>query len=128
MAKLPFVPEWIEDPFNIELQILSVSTLVGSYSPPQFEDGSSTPAEQIDRAHGNSGMGKQHVINVSAEFTAIRMYLGPVPVMSVEGVYDPEDGRMYLIGCRNAHAPWRVLARSRDLEDGMDCSIEVTVQ
>ncbi|KAG2649850.1 hypothetical protein PVAP13_1NG136000 [Panicum virgatum] len=125
---LPFVPEWIEDPFNIELQILSVGTLVGSYSPPQFEDGSSTPAEQIDRAHGNGGMGKQHVINVSAEFTAIRMYLGPVPVMSVEGVYDPEDGRMYLIGCRNVHAPWRVLARSRDLEDGMDCSIEVTVQ
>ncbi|RLM81023.1 hypothetical protein C2845_PM12G08210 [Panicum miliaceum] len=126
MAKLTFVPEWIEDPFNIELQILSVGTLVGSYSPP-FEDGSSMPAEQIDRVHRN-GMEKQHVINVSAEFTAIRMFLGPVSVMSLEGVYDPEDGRMYLIGCRNVHAPWRVLAKSRDLEDGMDCSIEVTVQ
>ncbi|RLN09258.1 hypothetical protein C2845_PM11G19320 [Panicum miliaceum] len=126
MAKLPFVPEWIGDPFNIELKVLSVGTLVGSYSPP-FEDGSSMPAEQSGRVHGN-GMDKQHVINVSAEFTAIRMYLEPVSVMSLEGVYDPEDRRMYLIGCRNVHAPWRVLAKSRDLQDGMDCSIEVTVQ
>ncbi|OEL17796.1 hypothetical protein BAE44_0021185 [Dichanthelium oligosanthes] len=125
MPKLPFVPEWIEDSFNIELQILSVGTLVGSYSPP-FEHGSSVPVEQSDRGHG---VEKQQVIlNVSAEFMAIRMYLGPIPVMSLEGVYNPEDGRMHLIGCRNVHAPWRVLSKSRDLEDGMDCSIEVTVE
>ncbi|RCV04660.1 hypothetical protein SETIT_1G018400v2 [Setaria italica] len=123
--KLPFVPNWIqEEPFNIEFDILSVGTLVGSYSPP-FEDRSGMPVEQIDRVHG---MGKHHVVNVSAELTAIRMYLSPVPVMSVEGVYNPEDGRMHLIGCRRVHAPWRVLSKSRDLEDGMDCSIEVTVE
>jgi hypothetical protein len=128
-SKLPFVPDWIqEEPFNIDFDILSVGTLVGSYSP-SFSKCSKCaggmPEKHIDRVHG---VGKHHVVNVSAELTAIRMYLSPVQVMSVEGVYSPEDGRMHLIGCRSVHAPWRVLARSRDLEDGMDCSIEVTVE
>jgi len=75
------------------------------------------------------GVEKQRILNVSAEFTASRNDLvSPIPVMSVEGVYNPEDGRMYLIGCRKVHAPWRVLSKRRDLEDGMDCSVEVTVE
>jgi hypothetical protein len=50
--------------------------------------------------------------------------------MSLEGVYSPEDGRMYLIGCRSIDAPWRVASASRDdlEEDGMDCSVEVVVE
>ncbi|CAO2037879.1 unnamed protein product [Urochloa humidicola] len=134
--KVPFVPEWIEEPFYIEFQILSVGTLVGSYSPPfvamkpdspPFEgDGPGVPVQQIDIGHGVDKHNR--IVNVSAELTAIRMYHSPVPVMSVEGVFNPEDGRMHLIGCRNVHAPWRVLSKIRDLEDGMDCSIEVTVE
>ncbi|CAO2045250.1 unnamed protein product [Urochloa humidicola] len=73
---------------------------------------------------------KQQMLNVSAEFTSASRdnFFGPVPVMSLEGVYNPEVGRMHLIGCRNVHAPWRVLSNLSDLEDGMDCSIEVTVE
>jgi hypothetical protein len=50
--------------------------------------------------------------------------------MPLEGVYSPEDGRMYLIGCRSIDAPWRVASASRDdlEEDGMDCSVEVVVE
>ncbi|KAF0908413.1 hypothetical protein E2562_025083 [Oryza meyeriana var. granulata] len=50
--------------------------------------------------------------------------------MSLEGVYDREEGRMYLIGCRDAHLPWRNLSTKGDheLEEGMDCSIEVKVE
>lgn len=36
---------------------------------------------------------------------------------------------MYLIGCRTVHAPRRrFLSMSEDLEDGMDCFIEVIVE
>ncbi|CAL4888850.1 unnamed protein product [Urochloa decumbens] len=83
---------------------------------------------RVPRVHAEQ---KQHqILNVSAEFTAAprNNFFGPVPVMSLEGVYSPEVGRMHLIGCRNIHAPWRVLSNLRDLEDGMDCSIEVTVE
>jgi hypothetical protein len=50
--------------------------------------------------------------------------------MSLEGVYDPEDGRMHLIGCRDVRPPRENSSASRELqlEDGMDCSIEVKVE
>ncbi|XP_039787026.1 uncharacterized protein LOC120653331 [Panicum virgatum] len=129
VVKPPFVPEWIEEPF-FELQILSVGALVGSY--PQFQSqflgGFSMRIEQLGRARVHA-VEKQQILNVSAEFTASRKnFVSPSPVMSLEGVYNPEDGRMYLVGCRNVHAPWRVLSKRRDLEDGMDCSIEMTVE
>ncbi|RCV04658.1 hypothetical protein SETIT_1G018200v2 [Setaria italica] len=131
VVKPPFVPGWIEEPL-FELQILSVGTLVGTYSPKfqqQFQGGGfSMRMEQLGRVRVHS-VEKQQILNVSAEFTASRNnFLSPSSVMSLEGVYSPEDGRMYLIGCRNVHAPWRALSKRSDLEDGMDCSIEVTVE
>lgn len=46
----------------------------------------------------------------------------------VEGLYDPRVGRMYLIGCRDVRAPWNVLHDSGDLEDGLDCLVEVKLE
>ena len=115
VVKPPFVPEWIEEPF-FELQILSVgTTLVRSYSQfePQYQGGGrfSMRIEQLGRA-GAHAVEEQQILNVSAEFTASRMnFPSSSPVMSLEGVYNPEDGRMYLVGCRNVHAPWRVLSK-----------------
>ncbi|RLN08097.1 hypothetical protein C2845_PM11G19330 [Panicum miliaceum] len=125
VVKPPFVPEWIEVPC-FELQILSIGTLVvvGSYSP-QLQGRPRMWNELLGRVHG---VEKQPILNVSAEFTASGNFYTSTPVMSLEGVYNPEDGRMYLIGCRKVHAPWRVLSKSKDLEDGMDCSVEVTVE
>jgi hypothetical protein len=82
--------------------------------------------ELLKRVHGEE---TEQILNVSAEFMAYGNCLGPSPVMSLEGVYNAENGRMYLIGCQNVHAPRRwLLSMSKDLEDGMDCSIEVMVE
>ncbi|KAF8670575.1 hypothetical protein HU200_050601 [Digitaria exilis] len=124
VKKPPFVPEWMEETM-FELKILSIGTLVGSYSP-QFQGGFSKWIELLRRVRVRTM--KQQVLNVSAELTASRNFFSSVPVMSLEGVYNPQDGRMYLIGCRNVDAPWRVLSKRTDLEDGTDCSIEVTVE
>uniref|UniRef100_A0A0E0LMN1 RING-type E3 ubiquitin transferase n=1 Tax=Oryza punctata TaxID=4537 RepID=A0A0E0LMN1_ORYPU len=123
--KLPFLPEqkvWPQWPM-LHLDMLSVGPLVGSYSPP-LRTLPSTPEAQsgID-----GGVEKPQLLNVSAVFTLSGKVFGWSPVMSLEGVYNQEDGRMYLIGCRNVEAPWRIVSTSRDLEDGMDCSIEVRV-
>jgi hypothetical protein len=45
----------------------------------------------------------------------------------LEGVYDPENGRMHLIGCRDVGLRWPNLSANGDIEEGMDCSIEVRV-
>ncbi|OEL17464.1 hypothetical protein BAE44_0021515 [Dichanthelium oligosanthes] len=72
---------------------------------------------------------RQLLINVSAELMLIDLPRVTASVMSLEGVYDPEDGRMCLIGCRDPRLPWRNMSTSSiDLEEGMDCSIEVKVQ
>ncbi|CAD6247423.1 unnamed protein product [Miscanthus lutarioriparius] len=122
----PIVPEWIDGSF-FELQILSAGTLVGrSYSPQVQRRSSMRIVELLKRVHGEE---RQQILNVSAEFMAYGNCLGPSPVMSLEGVYNAENGRMYLIGCRNVHAPRRrLLSMSKDLEEGMDCSIEVMVE
>ncbi|KAF0908407.1 hypothetical protein E2562_025077 [Oryza meyeriana var. granulata] len=127
LPKLPFFPEqkeWPQWPMFF-LDVLSVGPLVGSYSPP-FHGGPSTPVarNEID----GSVEQQQQMMNVSAVFTLSGKVFGWGPVMSLEGMYNQEDGRMYLIGCRNVEAPWRMVSTSRHLEDGMDCSIEVRVE
>ncbi|KAL6858900.1 hypothetical protein ACP4OV_017902 [Aristida adscensionis] len=125
VPKLPFLPEWIDDPFQqFYLHILSTGPLVGSYFPAS-KPGYDTPAARTARSHG---VEKHQVVNVSAYLMATSRRFSSWTVLSLEGVYNPENGRMYLIGCRNIDAPWRAASASRDLEDGMDCSIEVTVE
>ncbi|MCD7450805.1 hypothetical protein HAX54_008548 [Datura stramonium] len=46
---------------------------------------------------------------------------------SPEGLYDPHVGKMYLIGCRDVRASWKILSESMDLEAGLDCLIEVII-
>nr|CAB3446272.1 unnamed protein product [Digitaria exilis] len=102
----PFVPEWIEGSF-LELQIFSVGDLVVRHSEEfqqQFQGRSNSLVEYTQRVQQLGRVPivqRQQLLNVSAEFTASRNnFLSPSPVMSLEGVYNPEDGRMYLIGCR----------------------------
>ncbi|EEC82330.1 hypothetical protein OsI_26620 [Oryza sativa Indica Group] len=126
--RLPFLPEqkvWPQWP-ALHLDMLSVGPLVGSYSPPLR----TLPSTPVARAEIDGGVEQQQhqLLNVSAVLSLSGKMFGWSPVMSLEGVYNQEDGRMYLIGCRNVEAPWRIVSTSRDLEDGMDCSIEVRVE
>ncbi|CAM6103317.1 unnamed protein product [Calypogeia fissa] len=46
-----------------------------------------------------------------------------------EGLYNPLNGKMYMVGCRTIHASWEEIdENSFDLVDGMDCEIEVVLQ
>lgn len=70
---------------------------------------------------------KQLLLNVS---TQLRLLTGPNSNFSelfLEGLYDQHVGKMYMIGCRDVRASWKVLSESMDLEDGFDCSIEVII-
>uniref|UniRef100_A0A453JME8 RING-type E3 ubiquitin transferase n=2 Tax=Aegilops tauschii subsp. strangulata TaxID=200361 RepID=A0A453JME8_AEGTS len=122
VPKLHPVPEWIikgqSSERFFELQIFSIGPLV-SYVPRQ----------QQERWQDQDGVEqRQELVNVSAVLTESGGVFGWRPVMSLEGVYNPEDGRMHLVGCRDVEAPWQVMSKMSDLESGMDCSIELQVE
>lgn len=70
---------------------------------------------------------KQLLLNVSAQLMLTGKAYKNFSVVFVEGLYDPHVGKMYLVGCRDFRASWKVLFDSMDLEGGLDCSIEVII-
>lgn len=133
----PFPRERFERPF-FQLEVLSLGSLVGrtslaasatefpgmpgelgggkasSWTPPHPESSSSQPAESA-------------LLNVSAELSLSGNPYANVSSMFLEGVYNPANGRMYLIGCRSIQATRQAFPTLTEVEDGMDCSIEMRV-
>ncbi|XBI90564.1 hypothetical protein VPH35_028156 [Triticum aestivum] len=114
-----FRQDWIEHPI-LHLEVFSLEQVIDRYSPPQHGDGIPTKKPGTER---------RILLNMSAELTIFKDRWSQKSVMSLEGVYNPDDGRMHLIGCRNVRLPQQNSSTSRDLglEEGMDCSIEVKV-
>ncbi|KAL0562035.1 hypothetical protein IC582_002483 [Cucumis melo] len=70
---------------------------------------------------------KQLLVNVSALLSISEQTDSNFSALFVEGIYDPPAGKMYLVGCRDVRSSWKVMFDSMDLEDGLDCQIEVIV-
>ncbi|KAG2646415.1 hypothetical protein PVAP13_2KG508100 [Panicum virgatum] len=127
-----FPSEWIERPV-LFLEMLSVEQAVGPITPPSFWHGSSMAPPGVSGQPDEepaAGSGQPQLLNVSAELRIVGkpFGFGWTTALSLEGVYNPEDGRMFLIGCRDVRFPGRNVSTSRDLEEGMDCSVEVKVE
>ncbi|CAM0906462.1 unnamed protein product [Alopecurus aequalis] len=120
-----FRHEWIERPV-LHLEVFFLEQLYDryTYTPPRHRGFSSgTPRKEP----GSEGL---QLLNLSAVLTIFQDNWPQNSVMSLEGVYSPDDGRMHLIGCRDVRLPRRNSSASRDLEleEGMDCSIEVKIE
>ncbi|XBH67259.1 hypothetical protein VPH35_095666 [Triticum aestivum] len=117
-------PEWImkggqSSERFFELQIISIGPLVGYVPQPSMS------VAQDQDGMGDHGVERQELLNVSAAFTVSESFFGPRSVMSLEGVYNPEDGRMHLVGCQGVEAPWQIMSKMRGLRNS---SIELEVQ
>lgn len=122
----------VPDPFpksrpqrtDIQMEVLSLGRLFGhdwsslNSSMAELETPYHTKAEYTE---------KQMLLNVSAQLTLTGIPYNNFSVLFLEGLYDPHVGNMYLIGCRDVRASWKVLFESMDLEAGLDCLIEVVV-
>ncbi|KAG8045862.1 hypothetical protein GUJ93_ZPchr0008g12692 [Zizania palustris] len=125
----PFPRGRFERPF-LQLEVLSLGPLVGRFSPgfPNV----SFPGMPAAGGRGKGSLSSLQadataVLNVSAELTLTgEPYVNAT--LSLEGVYNQVDGRMYLIGCRSIQGPWRTFSAMGGLEEGKDCSIEVRVE
>lgn len=70
----------------------------------------------------------QLLLNVSASLDISGESYRNVSMLSLEGIYDPFHGRLFLIACRDVRASWKILSDSGDLENGLDCSITVKIE
>lgn len=109
---------------DVQMEILSVGPLFGRYWSPQ---NGSTAQEETPYHTKSEYTEKQLLLNVSAQLTITGQAFSDLSVIFLEGLYDPLVGKMYLVGCRDARASWKVLYESMDLEAGLDCLIKVVV-
>ncbi|CAL9195304.1 unnamed protein product [Musa hybrid cultivar] len=126
---VPAVPEpipkvRIERPF-LRMEVLSLGSLFGHYWA--FSNVSFARSQNLQPSKSISTE-QQLLLNVSAELTVSGNLYTNVSVLYLEGIYNPIDGRMYLIGCRDVRASWKILFESMDLEGGLDCLVEVKVE
>ncbi|KAL2516555.1 hypothetical protein Fot_30526 [Forsythia ovata] len=124
----------VPDPFpnsvlpktDVQMEILSIGPLFGHYWPTEnislssFNNENSHP----DTAEYTE---KQLLLNVSAQLNLVGKEYSNFSALFVEGIYDPRVGKMYLIGCRDVRASWKILYESMDLEAGLDCLVELVI-
>ncbi|KAJ4951574.1 hypothetical protein NE237_028406 [Protea cynaroides] len=110
---------------SVQMDVISLGPLFGHYW--SSENDSSVKGEIPFQAKTESTE-RQLLLNVSAQLTLSGKLYSNVSMLFLEGLYDPTTGKMYLIGCRDVRASWKILFESMDLEAGLDCLIEVIVE
>lgn len=118
------VPNNLAPKVDIQMEIISVGPLFGRY---WYQNGSTLEPETQYHVE-DTYTEKQLLVNVSAQLSLTGKAYNNFSVLFLEGIYDQHVGKMYLIGCRDVRASWKVLYESYDLEDGLDCSIEVVLE
>ncbi|XP_063949372.1 uncharacterized protein LOC108221142 [Daucus carota subsp. sativus] len=118
------VPRSLPQKTNIQLDILSLGSLFGRY----WSSRNNTRAEDEAPYHAKAEYTeKQLLLNVSAQLGIDGKSYHNFSMIFLEGLYNPLVGKMYLIGCRDVRATWKILFDSMDLEAGLDCLVEVVV-
>ncbi|KAL3824326.1 hypothetical protein ACJIZ3_020355 [Penstemon smallii] len=118
---VPAVPDPFPNSFlkktDFGMEILSIGPLFGRYWP--LQNVSENPSPEMTE--------KELLLNVSGQINLVGNTYSNFSSLSVEGIYDPHVGKMYLIGCRDVRASWKILYESMDLESGLDCLVEVVI-
>ncbi|KAA8541860.1 hypothetical protein F0562_023012 [Nyssa sinensis] len=67
-------------------------------------------------------------LNISGLLTLTRNPNNHISKFFLEGLYDPLGGNMYLIGCRDVPESQKFINNTMNLENQMDCSIQVKIE
>ncbi|KAK3026109.1 hypothetical protein RJ639_040781 [Escallonia herrerae] len=118
------IPNSLPPRTDIQMEILSLGPLFGRYWASQNDSNTEEETPYRSKAQYTE---KQLLLNVSAQLSLIGKSNHNFSMLFVEGLYNPVAGKMYLIGCRDVRASWKILSESMDLEAGLDCLIEVVV-
>lgn len=111
---------------NLGMDVLSLGPLFGVF----WRTSNYTIVEQSTIPYRTKAeyTEKQLLLNVSAQISLAGEAFGNFSVLYLEGLYDEHAGKMYLVGCRDVRASWKILFESADdLEAGLDCLIDLVV-
>ncbi|KAI6671955.1 hypothetical protein NL676_006840 [Syzygium grande] len=109
---------------DLQMEILSLGPLFGRYWSSQ---NSSSTEDKVPYRTKAVYTERQLLVNVSAQLSFPGKAYSNFSVIFLEGLYDLQVGKMYLVGCRDIRASWKILFESMDLEAGLDCLIEVVI-
>ncbi|KAL2633671.1 hypothetical protein R1flu_005150 [Riccia fluitans] len=70
---------------------------------------------------------KRKYLNIAGTLSITQPFVWKEFKVFTEGLYNPKDGKMYMVGCRSVTAPWEVIHEVWNLDEGMDCDIEVVL-
>ncbi|WOH05557.1 hypothetical protein DCAR_0624976 [Daucus carota subsp. sativus] len=110
----------------VQLEVLTLGPMFGYYWEHQkvqtcevkAADSNETSAFTEDEVH----------LNISAQLSLTGKPYSHVAELLVEGLYDPFEGKMHLIGCRSVPKFLKFGKENLTLENDMDCLIEVKVE
>lgn len=108
---------------NVEMEVLALGPMFGR----DWYQNNSLAEKETPYHTKATYTENQLLLNVSTQLKFKTGHYGNFSVLFLEGLYDQHVGKMYMIGCRDVRAPWNLLYESMDLEDGLDCLIEVVV-
>ncbi|XP_071742538.1 uncharacterized protein [Rutidosis leptorrhynchoides] len=123
----PAVPESGSTVFSttdVLVEILSLGPLFGRYFYLRNE---TITEEETPYRSKKTLTERELLLNVSGQITLLGPKYSNFSNLFVEGLYHPHVGKLYMVGCRDVRASWKVLYDSMDLEDGLDCLIEVVL-
>ncbi|KAK1360132.1 hypothetical protein POM88_044606 [Heracleum sosnowskyi] len=110
----------------VRLEVLTLGSMFGFYwelhkvqtGEVMAADSNETSAFKEDGLH----------LNISAQLSLTGTRYSHVAELLVEGLYDPFEGKMHLIGCRSVPNSMKFGKENLTLENNMDCLIEVKVE
>ncbi|OVA06533.1 Protein of unknown function DUF2921 [Macleaya cordata] len=108
---------------RIQMGILSLGPLFGRANGQMY---ASNLKQNSGRSEAEAT--KNQPLNVSAQLQFTENSYNKLSLLSLEGLYNPLAGEMYLICCRDVHGSPKIMLNSNDLEDGRDCLIQAKIQ
>ena len=111
----------------VGLEVLSLGSLFGRYWP-DWSDSYQTAEAKLLNNSDTTEQNQNLLLNVSAYLTLTGESYGHISMLFLEGLYNPLDGKIFFIGCRDVPVFQESIINNPSLESRMDCLIEVTVE
>ena len=111
----------------VGLEVLSLGSLFGRYWPDWSDSYQTAEAKLLNNSH-TTEQNQNQLLNVSASLTLTGESYGHISMLFLEGLYNPLDGKIFFIGCRDVPVFQESIINNPSLESRMDCLIEVTVE
>ena len=111
----------------VGLEVLSLGSLFGRYWP-DWSDSYQTAEAKLLNNSDTTEQNQNLLLNVSAYLTLTGESYGHISMLFLEGLYNPLDGKIFFIGCRDVPVFQESIINNPSLDSRMDCLIEVTVE